>query len=262
MGRRPCSTYWEGWVTVRASENFDPAPLEQVAEPDIVQGAVSLFELLGPAETELVTHPKVIDIESDRASLEDCVVMSPSWAEVAGILYRADLIRRGDVWVVADLRASITGCVPAEAADAAIAGYQAYYDAESEFWDPADPNHPLLDEVLAEPQRSFIIGLLEEDAARGAAQRGQPINHPEVVQVLSPTVVVIESCQLPALDFGLYDVATGARLSDEPPVREGQRDLESAVMVFEDGQWKVSELRGLIDSACEFAPTDRGLPSV
>ena len=256
------NAYWEGWVTVRASENFDPAPLEQLAEPDIVEAAVSLFERLGPAATELVTHPRVIDIELDRASLEDCVVMAPSWAEVAGIWYRAELTRRGESWVVADLQASISGCVPAEAADAAIAGYEAYYDAESEFWEPADPNHPLLDQVLAEPQRSFIIGLLEEDAARGAVQRGQPTNHPEVIQVLSPTVLLIESCQEPALDFGLYDVATGERLPDEPPVREGQRDLESAVMVFEDGQWKVSELRGLIDSTCEFAPTNRGLRSV
>ncbi len=257
------NAYWEGWVTVRASENFDPAPLEQLAEPDIVQGAVSLFERLGPAETELVTHPKVIDIESDRASLEDCVVMSPSWAEVAGILYQAELIRRGDVWVVADLQASITGCVPAEMAEAAIAGYETSFDAAVVFWDPPDPDHPLVGQVLAEPQLSFIVELLEEDATRGAALRGRPTTHPEVTQVLSPVRLVIFDCEEPDPTYGLYDLATGERLPDEAPVEDGQRNLGSAVMVFEDGLWKVSDLQAQVTgSICEFAPTDRGLPSV
>ena len=33
-------------------------------------------------------------------------------------------------------------------------------------------------------------------------------------------------------------------------------------MVFEDGFWKVSDLQGQVDFACEFAPTERGLPAV
>ncbi|MEX2278912.1 MAG: hypothetical protein WEA76_02355, partial [Acidimicrobiia bacterium] len=80
--------------------------------------------------------------------------------------------------------------------------------------------------------------------------------------VRSETEVVILDCLEPALDFGLYDLATGERLEDEPLVREGQRNLRSAVMVFRNGEWKVSDLQGQVDFACEFAPTDRGLPSV
>ena len=33
-------------------------------------------------------------------------------------------------------------------------------------------------------------------------------------------------------------------------------------MVIEDDLWKVSDLQGQVDFVCEFAPTDRGLPSV
>jgi hypothetical protein len=73
---------------------------------------------------------------------------------------------------------------------------------------------------------------------------------------------VILSCLEPDPDYGLYDLDTGERLPDEQPVREGQRDLESAVIVLEDGKWKVSDLQGQVDFACEFAPTERGLPSV
>ena len=130
------------------------------------------------------------------------------------------------------------------------------------FWDPANPDSPLISEVLAEPQKGLIVGLLADHQARGVALRGRPTIHPEVIEVRSPTEVVILSCLEPATEYGLYDIDTGDRLDDVPPVRDGQRNLESAVMVFENGRWKVSDLQGQVDFACDFAPTDRGLPSV
>ena len=103
---------------------------------------------------------------------------------------------------------------------------------------------------------------LADHQARGVALRGRPVLHPEMVEVRSPTELVILSCSEPASDYGVYDIDSGERLPDEPPVREGQRDLQSAVMVIEDDLWKVSDLQGQVDFACEFAPTDRGLPSI
>ena len=147
-------------------------------------------------------------------------------------------------------------------ADAAISGYEAYYEAEAEFWDPPDPTSPLIVEVLTDPQKSFIVGLLEEHQSQGIALRGQPTTHPEVIEVRSPTEVVILSCSEPDPSYGLYYIGTGERLPDEPPVQDGQRDLQSAVLVLDGGRWKVSDLQGQVDFECEFAPTDRGLPSV
>ena len=147
-------------------------------------------------------------------------------------------------------------------ADGAIEGYNAYYAAEAEFWDPANPDSALIDEVLAEPQKSSIVGLLEQHEIQGVALRGQPTTHAEVIEVRSPTELVLLSCSEPDPNYGLFDVDTGERLPDEPLVRDGQRDLQSAVMVLEGGNWKVSDLQGQVDFACEFAPTDRGLPSV
>lgn len=262
------NAYWEAWVEVRGSDDLDPSPLEAVAAPDVVSGALALFERqrssgLGPVQTELVLHPTVTTVESDLATVEDCVLLEPSFTDATGVWYLANLARTEAGWSVESLRIPTGGgCVPEEMAVAALAGYRAYYDAQANFWDPPSPDSPLLDEVLAEPQKGFVVQLLEAHLDRGVALRGQPTTHPEVIEVRSPTEAVILDCLEPSLDFGLYDLATGERLPDEPEVLEGQTNLRSAVMVFLNEGWKVSDLQGQVDFECEFAPTERGLPSV
>ena len=189
--------------------------------------------------------------------------MTPSFTDTVGIWYEADLIRTELGWIVDDLRIrSAGGCVPKTTADAAITGYESFYSGWAEFWDPADPTSPRIDDVLAEPQLSIIVDLLVDHQSRSVALRGAPTTHPEVIEVRSPTEVVILSCLEPSPEYGLYDIETGDRLDDVPPVADGQRNLESAVMVLENGFWKVSDLQGQVDFSCEFAPTDLGLPSV
>jgi hypothetical protein len=234
----------------------------------VVDGALTLFERersagVGPVETEVALHAKATVSDPDRASVEDCVLLSPSFTETVGVWYQADLTRTERGWAVDAVRIPTgSGCVPQEMADAATAGYEAFYDGWTIFWDPADPDSPLVEKVLADPQRSVIVDLLSDHEARGVALRGRPVLHPEVIEVRSARELVILSCLEPASDYGIYDLDSGARLDDVPAVRIGQRNLESAVMVFEDGSWKLSDLQGQVDFTCEFAPTDRGLPSV
>lgn len=262
------TSYWQAWVAVRASEDLNPGPLEAVASADVVEGAIALFERQrssgqGPVETDVELHPVIEDSASERATIEDCVLLVPSFTETVGVWHEADLVRTDRGWIVDDIRIrSAAGCVPKEMAEAAIAGYEAFYHAWPEFWDPADPDSPLLKDLLAEPQLAVIVELLTDHQERGAALRGQPTLHPEVIEVRSPTEVVVLSCLEPDLEYGLYDADSGERLDDVPAVRDGQTNLESAVMVFESGRWKVSDLQGQVDFACEFAPTDSGLPSV
>lgn len=262
------TSYWEGWAEVRASDDLDPAPLEAVASAEVVEGAIALFERQrssgqGPVETDFELHPAIENSASDRVTVEDCVLLMPSFTEAVGVWHEADLVRTDQGWIVDDVRLrSTAGCVPEAIAEAAIAGYEAFYAGWPAFWDPAEPASPLVVDLLAEPQLSVVVELLTEHQERGAALRGQPTLHPEVIEVRSPTEVVILSCLEPDPEYGLYDVDSGERLDDVPPVREGQTNLESAVMVLEGGRWKVSDLQGQVDFACEFAPTDRGLPSV
>ena len=260
--------FWTAWSAVRASEDLDPAPLQRVADPDVVGGVLALFERqresgLGPVETDVVTSARVTDLGSDEAAIEDCVLLSPPFTDSTSVWYRADLSLRDRGWVVGDLRGSrVGGCVPEQMAEAALASYEAFYFGWAEFWDPPDPGHPLLHELLADPQMTLMVDLIAEHETRGAALRGRPTTHPEVIEVRGPTELVILSCVEPDPAYGLYDLDTGARLGDVPVVREGQRNLESAVMVLDGDRWKVSDLQGQIDFACAFAPTNRGLPSV
>ena len=262
------SAYWDAWAVVRASDDLDPAPLSVVARAEVVEGAVALFERQrssgsGGVETVVVLHPTLTDLDSDRASVEDCVLLSPSFTETVGVWYQADLTRSGSGWVVSAVRIpSGGGCVPQEMADSAIAGYEAFYNGWADFWDPPNPDSALIATVLSEPQKSLITDLLGEHQDRGVALRGRPALHPEVVDVRSSTELVILSCLQPASDYGVYDIASGERLDDVPAVRTGQRNLESAVMVLDGGLWKVSDFQGQVDFVCEFAPTGRGLPSV
>lgn len=265
---RAWNAFWNAWVTVWASDDLDPGPLEPVAAPDVVTGVIALFERQrssgsGPVQTEIALHPKVTDSGPDRATLEDCVLLVPSFTDAVGVWYQADLTRTGEDWIVEAIRITTTGgCVPADVADAAIAAYQAYYAALPEFWDPPDPQHPLIMEVLAEPRLSNVVDLLEEHEARGVSFRSRPNTHPEVIEVRSATELVILDCYEPDSTDGFYDLATGERLPDPPPVRVGQRNIRSVVMVLQEGKWKSSDFQGQVDFTCEFAPTERGLPSV
>ncbi|MGH3452368.1 MAG: hypothetical protein ACRDQW_17030 [Haloechinothrix sp.] len=261
--------FWEAWAAVRASEDLDPTPLEAMADSRVVDGALALFERerdSGPdaVETDVTTHGKVTEVGAGEAVVEDCVLLVPSFTDHAGVWYEAELRNGGGSgWIVADLRVrSTAGCVPEQMAAEAIAAYEAFYEGWTSFFDPPDPDHSLIGAVLAEPQLSLIVDLLEDYEVRGVALRGRPTTHPEVIEVRSPTELVILDCNEPDTSYGLYDLETGERLPDEPAVREGQRNLRSAVMVFEDGRWKSSDFQGQVDFACEFAPTERGLPSV
>jgi len=253
---------------VRASDDLDRGPLEAVASPEVVDRALMLFERqrssgLGPVQTEVALHAVVTSSDGERVTVEDCVLLVPSFTDAVGVWHQADLVLTEVGWIVDSLRIPRAGgCVPEEIADAAIAAYDHYYDARSAFWDPPDPTSTLIEQVLADPQRSFIVGILEQHQAEGVALRGRPTTHPEVIEVRSSTEVVILSCIEPNPAYGLYDLDTGDRVPSEPPAQDGQRDLESAVMVLEEGLWKVSDLQGQVNFACEFAPTDRGLPSV
>lgn len=259
--------FWSAWADVRASAELSAGPLDGVASPGVVASVLAVLErqreTSGPVDTDVATSPVVMIEAPTAATVEDCVLFEPSLTETAGVWYSAELVDDGSGWRVVSLGIEdSSGCVPVAMADEAIAAYEAYYEAEHQFWNPPDPDHTMLESVLAEPQRSFVVNLLEDHASRGIGLRNQATRHPEVVEVRSPTELVILDCYEPGADDGLYDLASGERLSDEPEVRSGQKNLRSAVMVFDDGSWKVSDFQGQVDFECEFAPTERGLPSV
>jgi hypothetical protein len=259
--------FWTAWVEARAEEIPSPDLFQPVATPAVIDDVLAAIErqheVSGPVDTAVTLSPTAAHESSAEINVQDCVLMVPSITENVGVWYEGVLENDGSGWKVRSLEiAQTSGCVPTEMAADAIEAYESYYDAIPEFWDPPNPDAPILSDLLAEPRLSGIRELLADHAERGATLRSDPTTHPEVIELRSPTEFVILDCYEPGADDGVYDLATGERLPDEPEVRPGQRNLRSAVMVFEDSRWKASDFQGQVDHECEFAPTDRGLPSV
>lgn len=194
--------------------------------------------------------------------INDCMFETPKVGN-ATIWYSGLAEQVDGEWTVTSLALeSEIGCVPSSIGSDAISGYEAYWDARVEFWDPADPSSPLVGQTMSGAHLELIQGLLADHAERGLALRGRAATHPEVIEVRSATEVAILDCSEQDPGRGLFDAESGDRLSDIPAVREGQLDLTSAVMVLEDGVWKVSDVQGQADVSCDMAPTPQALPTV
>lgn len=230
--------------------------LDTIYNPDVASD-------LGNSPRDFENNPVSMAQADGSVSIEDCMFETPKVGNAT--IWYSGIVRPGDdgEWRVESITLiSEIGCVPAELAQEAIDGYEAYWDARVEFWDPADASHPLVRQTLTGEQLVLVESLLADHAERGLALRGRAEDHPEVIEVRSPTEVAILDCMAQDPTRGLYEVATGERLGDIPPIVEGQLDLTSAVMVLEDGVWKVSDVQGQADVSCDMAPTPQGLPSV
>ena len=107
--------------------------------------SIALFERQrssgsGAVETDVVLHASVVEVASDRASVEDCVLMSPSITDTVGVWHQADLARTEQGWIVEAVRIpSGGGCVPQAIADEAIAGVRGLLRGRSRFLGSREP---------------------------------------------------------------------------------------------------------------------------
>lgn len=256
---------WERfWVAVSVPDGADPgfaAALELGT-----QAAVDAVRLApwGSRQREVHTFPKPTDNGDGTVSIEDCVLHFP---DVVGAQWlRGTMTQKSaGAWQVASIERAgdVRECVPAEINDAAIAGYERYWDAQLDYWNPPDPNHPLIDATTVGTRRIATVARLEESSRNGWRLRGRSATRPEIVEITAGGSVVVSDCTQPPADLGVYDEDSGERLDDlVAPIEPGQRDLVSARLDREDGVWKVGELRLNERAECEFAPTAAGLPIV
>ena len=188
-------------------------------------------------------------------ALTDCVMFNnlpPIW--LTGNLTRTN---EADDWVVQSIEVldPSGGCVPQEVADAAIAGAQAFSNAQPEFWEPADPSHPLVAETTFGDYREFLEGLLSGFAEQGViAQYDRPAPDYVVIVVESANRIVLQDCYEPGPDYGFF-LPNGEHVEGSSPPAAGQTNIEEPLMIREaDGDefnWKVGELNGIIDYGCE-----------
>lgn len=251
-----------------------------VTDPDTAEDVISaiastsVFDQLNTiynpsVDSEVGNSPRTFDNNPvvevtgpGSVTINDCMFETPKLGN-ATIWYSGTLTDVDGQWQVqsVNLEAEI-GCVPTALAEAAIEGYEDYWDARVEFWDPADPTNPLVEATLTGEQLTLISSLLTDHQEQGLALRGRAEDHPEVIEVRSPREIAILDCKFQDPERGLFDVESGDRLADVPEIAEGQRDLTSAVMILEGGVWKVSDVQGQADVSCDIAPTIQGLPLV
>jgi hypothetical protein len=246
----------------------DPVTAEEqitaVASGEVYELLDTLYNPAGLAASARVftNYPVLVDEGDGIVTINDCVNVVP--LETAPFVWYSGTARfEAGTWKIEGLTPeALGGCVPAVIADAAISGYEAYWDARVEFWDPADPDHRLVGQTMTGDQLEVIRGLLVDHQDRGLVLRGRAETHPEVVQIASASELTILDCMAQDPERGVFDAATGERTDDIAPVAEDQRDLRSTVMVLEDGFWKVSDIQGQANVICDTAPTVRGLPAV
>lgn len=258
---------WDGTEKLVSDPDAASEEMLVVASPSVVEQLATIYNPTLASDVastpRLFENNPVTEPHADgTVAVSDCIFETPK-AGNATIWYSGTAeVVDGDWTITSITLNSEIGCVPSAIATEAIAGYEAYWDARVEFWDPADPSSPLVDETMAGAHLELIEGLLVDHADRGLALRGRPTTHPEIIEVRSATEVAILDCSEQDTGRGLFVVETGERLDDIPAVSDGQRDLTSAVMVLEDGAWKVSDVQGQADVSCDSAPTPQGLPVV
>jgi hypothetical protein len=254
----------EAWRTLWNAATRQPGT-EHAARSAAEPAAVDRLFALTREPRVVVSSPTPAERDDRTISIADCLFVSPSLSTSATIGIVGTVAKQNDgTWRVADLaprNGQLQPCVPAALAASAINGYEAHWDARRHFWDPANPDDPLVAQTTTGPQRALIERLLREHRDRNVAFRGRPTTHPEVIEVRSPSEVVILDCQLADPDTGLFKRDSGAREPDVDPVSPGQRDLDSAVMRMESGTWKVSDVQGQVGVTCDFSPTTKGLPA-
>jgi hypothetical protein len=254
---------WDAANTVEADRS---QALDGVADQLSPEARATLDTALLSDRTRLISHDPAIEASGDTATIEDCLVFSEGEPAGASHWYHATATWDPDTgtWTVTTItRNDPVDCVPANLNQAVLDAYQAYWDQTEQYWNPPQPDHPAIATTMVDPLLTYTVETLNRLQADGLRLVDVPPQlHPEVFFVGSSTFVRVRDCNEPDLDGGVFDAA-GNRQPGVPEQRvEGQRDLAEATLVFVDGAWKLSDLNGAADQACEIAPTSEGLPII
>lgn len=257
------------WTSLLSAAASGAPDEEQVAVIESLANGETAEQLLAPLfpefpNREVEFFPALTEQDDGSYAIDDCVVMNRGIAEgvsnwFVGAAESADDSPTG--FVITDISViNLDPCVPRSIADAAIEGYEAYWDAFDTIFDPAaSDGADLLEATTTDPYQEFAVGLVEDLAADGQVIRGRPQTAPEFFEITSTADLVIIDCQEPHPDLGVYFESTGARTDLIPPISDGQTDVSEATMKLEGGQWKVSDLQAVIDVDCRVS---RQLPTL
>jgi hypothetical protein len=257
----------EAWKTALGATTKDPAAVaaaEKVADAE----ALKAFEAFLEKPTRATSNARALAASDGAVEIQDCVLVDPATSSRDGALgYRASAREVNGSWRI--VRAQLFGndvgdgfkvaCVPRAMNDAVVAGYENYWLEAPKFWSSPDPSNPAVSKVTTGANLAHTKSLLRDFQSRNAVLRNNPAaTHPEVIQVISPTEVVVRDCQQPDPEYGLYDRASGRRLPDAAAAPPNKQTVVEVHMVLDDGTWKFAELASA-NTTCQIAPSERGV---
>jgi hypothetical protein len=246
------------WVEQAAADDPDPAAFDQLAL-DPAATVELLTTQRGDARlvtTETELWPR-FDIDGDNAEVSDCAIIAqhpadqPDSLATITVAWEATATITDDGWRIDNARQGELFCIAEELHTDVIAAYGAWLDGLSEWYDPPDADHPLLDATMAEPGLGDMRKMVADDRDAGISMR-----FPHEAQAAVTDVGVgsarVTDCY-PAPDgYGAFDMESGERRPDVVPAPlPGQLNRTVADLERSPEGWRVVGWRWEEQNECE-----------
>lgn len=251
---------WTELMAAAGADGSDPV-IQELATPEVADQLSNVF--LGDRPRQVTSFASA-EPDADGFEIQDCLILDSPISTSNAVWFSGHAIPDDSGgWIIDRVTAeSLLGCVPVDLAGPALEGYLDHFAARNEFLGDPDPDSPRLSGTTTGRQLELYRGLAADWEEEGLSYRDNPEMHPEFVEVVSPTHLIILDCQLADPEAGVYVASTGERTELIRPIAEGERDALQTDMILVDGVWKAENVGAERDIPCEFAPTPVGLPVI
>ena len=261
---------WEAfhaaWVEQAAADDPDPAAFEDVAtDPDdVVEALIALRGDSRLVTTETELWPR-FEVQGDNAEVEDCAIVAqhpegqPDSLATVTIGWEATAVATDDGWRIEGARQLDLFCIAEELNDQLLAAYTSWLEGHSEWYQPPDPEHPMLAATMAEPGLSDMRAVLADDRDAGVSMRF-PHDTQAVATDLGIATARVTDCYAAPDGYGAFDVESGERRADIVPAPEPDQlnrtvaDLERTAEGWRVIGWRWEEQNDCQPGETRYAP--------
>ena len=262
LGEEELAATWAAfhtaWVDQAGAEVPDPAAFDAlVTDPD---ATVELLEALRAGARLITTATELwprFDIDDDNAEVTDCVIVvqhpldTPDQAATVTISWEATAVVTDDGWRIDTARPGGLFCIAQELDDQLVSAYTSWLDGHRDWYQPPDPDHPMLATTMDEPGLSDMRAVLADDRDAGISMRF-PHDTQAVVSDLGLGTARVTDCYLAPEGYGAFDAQSGERRSDVVPApAPGQFNRTVADLERTADGWRVIGWRWEEQNTCE-----------
>lgn len=214
---------------------------------------------------EVQTYPRVT-VDGTTAELTDCMIYRVAGEGPDGIKTDSDKSRNWDAtlkrnpqrgWIITAISTAEktdTNCVPPQLRRQVLEAYDDYFQAEEQWWNPPDPNHPALPEYVSDTHLTRLRDeIMPPQIEAGAVLRGGGHDTKNaVVTDIGLGKASVEECTRNDPNEGLFVEETGERVA--PPIDDDpktHRVYAANLVQADDGRWLIDGTGGWVNLECE-----------